>query len=106
MTQPKTASKSSSHTPGPWEWTQYSPTTAEHHSASLSSSDDDGVLFHQAAWQVSNANARLIAAAPEMYELLEIVESYYHDAPQLHPHDWGTIVNVARRIKAAVDGEG
>ena len=105
MTQPKTASK---FTPGPWEWAQYSPTTPEHHSAILSSPDDDGVLFHEAAWQVSKADARLIAAAPEMYELLEQIDRAKNDMSDRKGTRlaWFNIICEARRIKAAIDGEG
>jgi len=100
MTQPKTAKQLSKFTPGKW--------------SRIRAYEDKPQLFdivggHPAttivARDIHSSNVTLIAKAPEMYELLETVESYYHDAPDLHPHDWDTIVNLARRIKAAIDEE-
>ncbi|KKK93254.1 hypothetical protein LCGC14_2694690, partial [marine sediment metagenome] len=52
-----------------------------------------------------NANARLIAAAPEMYELLSIVIDWYEDSGSTEPCAGSVdLWSKARRIKAAIDG--
>jgi hypothetical protein len=59
------------------------------------------------------ANARLIAKAPEMYELLELLDWFATWLTQEkdnirppHGDEWKSLVKAARRIKAAIDGEG
>jgi hypothetical protein len=89
MTQPKTASK---FTPGPW--------TPERHSG--------GELIirgKNSEWVDPQApnNIGLTVKAPEMYELLDHLDSYssWLNTPELRD-----IQTEARRIKAAIDGEG
>ncbi len=92
--QPKAGSKSSSHTPGPWEVRKVKDVT-----------EVVGYLLPNAPQlifdpcRMDEANARLIAAAPEMYELLSHITN--HD-PLL---PCGFCINEARRIKAEIDGE-
>ena len=98
MPQPKTASKSSSHTPGPW---------AVYNEQSVLAVIKVGTakeVIHWAGFDSSDfpreleANARLIAQSPDMYELLEKILMRLHGA--LDP-----IVSEARRIKAEIDRE-
>ncbi len=99
--QPKTGSKSSSHTPGPWLVRERGYIHPSSKSWGLCVYDtkpdvESSLLAHVK----DNANARLIAAAPEMYELLSHITN--HD-PLL---PCGFCINEARRIKAEIDGEG
>jgi len=118
MTQPKTAKQLSKFTPGPW-YADIRSGVAVVASKPTPNCLDGGVegelarfqgQYHEEPpyWTLEpgqQANARLIAAAPEMYELLsELIdwsEALGHDALQ-RPH----FVITARRIKAAIDGEG
>jgi hypothetical protein len=53
------------------------------------------------------ANARLIATAPEMYELLETIEAWTAGTLKAHPWtEFDKIIGKAHRIKAEIDGEG
>ena len=75
----------SKHTPGPWEW--YGPNLlcgGERQSENILNSADDGrpygdhaaLIEHHWDGDVAKANARLIAAAPELLEALkEIVDA-------------------------------
>ena len=95
MTQPKTASK---FTPGPWH--------LEHTKHNF---EDSGICIESTHGPVGSvrlsiyANARLIAAAPEMYELLETIVAD-HNA-MLANEATTDVLTLARRIKAAIDGE-
>lgn len=104
MTQPKTASK---FTPGPLQAIEWEDGTIQVMTA------DDGAEerlvaeiptskhFNDPRLGEPLADAKLYAKAPEMYELLELVEY------NAFPVDWGKtrskIFNLARRIKAAID---
>ena len=55
------------HTKGPWEWTGDQPNDLHKHNDWLCG-ENEGVLCHGAPWPVSEANARLIAASPSLYE--------------------------------------
>jgi len=99
MTQPKTASK---FTPGPWSlfkmyggWALKGAKGEAHRIAAImgtrKTDDDSGE---------AQANARLIAKAPEMYELLEMICTLYRLRVA------SGVYQEARRIKAEIDGEG
>ena len=100
--QPKTGSKSSSHTPGPWRGDRTTGRIVAQSPAYPSDEDrciaeiGESLAFSQ---QERVANARLIAQAPEMYELLSHITN--HD-PLL---PCGFCINEARRIKAEIDGK-
>lgn len=95
MTQPKTASK---HTPGPWEAKQAGPNLWIY-------ADDIAVAFiggKDTPFTLQpnvphEANASLIAQAPEMYELLKHMS--------IHKHLCKYCPDKARRIKVEIDGE-
>jgi len=72
------------HTPGPWKWTHGQYKSGEWVS-SLDAASDDGVLFHCAFWPIRDANARLIAAAPQLLEALR----YYADPENYAEDHWG-----------------
>ena len=72
------------HTPGPWG---YKAGVTKHYAFSTDPGEDFGVSLQEMHWQdgrevPAEANARLIAAAPDMRALLERVGSLLG---QLHP---------------------
>lgn len=93
MTQPKTASK---FTPGPWQVEEVGV-----EELFIVKPDGKGGWFGIAELSVDAAfaDARLIAKAPAMYELLSHITQ--HD-PLL---PCGFCINEAKRIKAEIDGE-
>ena len=54
-------------TKGEWEWRD-SKTCEGKNVQLLEGGDDRNVLYHYAAWPVSDADMALIAAAPELFE--------------------------------------
>ncbi len=85
----------SNHTPGPWRAGQdgnmrvYGPDNSQEHSGLI------------ASVYKGRANARLIAAAPELLEALEAVAAWM-------PGDWDLAMTpplnaIARQIRAAID---
>jgi hypothetical protein len=77
------------HTPGPWEWVENAP--GQYGSGKWLGSNS-GMVFDYAGCgshecDVSEANARLIAAAPELVEALyAILISSFHDVENISPH--------------------
>ena len=105
MTQPKTASK---FTPGPWETGQ-----ARGNGQLDEVMAPDGAAIrlicqvHAGHRDERFANARLIAAAPEMYELLESLAKEANkqfDSSMDAAEVFEELGDEARRIKAAIDG--
>ena len=69
------------HTPGPWEVSEYRPPYDDMGGDySIGYTDADGVFWEIATlepWRGSrHADARLIAAAPELLEALELIDSH------------------------------
>ncbi len=61
----------SKHTKGPWKWTVPELNTDTHqelHQANFALGEGDSILYHGADWPIEEANARLIAAAPDLLE--------------------------------------
>ena len=94
----------SKHTPGPWEVRKVKDVT-----------EVVGYLLPNAPQlifdpcRMDEANARLIAAAPEMYELLSALDDLEEGCLDFVDCDKGHVIGLvkdARRIKAAIDGEG
>ena len=106
MAQSKQLTK---HTPGPWKaegWLIVRDTKTRRLRFSIASVDAD-------TWEeeIADGNVRLIAAAPEMYELLgKLLEGngvcVHNQNPTEFPHTCyePLICEEARRIKAAIDG--
>jgi hypothetical protein len=62
------------HTPGPWHWWKAEidgkPVDDDRHVTTLDGPNGNSIVYHDAQWRVSDANARLIAAAPDLLEAL------------------------------------
>ena len=90
-----TKEKHATHTPGPW-YTYQSHKDVNRHIACK-----DGKSI---AKEVHHANARLIAAAPEMYKILrEVLIDYKSDA-KIEGRDLPLTGKIIREVLAKVDG--
>lgn len=84
------------HSPGPWRWV---PRTAGETLV-----DADGNIITRGTWphvNEDNPDARLIAAAPELYSLLEIVAAPLH----INGDDHAAVVKQARDLIRRIEGE-
>ena len=69
-------SKQMKHTPGPWVADAPCPASiwaGDFQVATCKTANGDGVGMDATPWDVATANARLIAAAPDLLEALEAV---------------------------------
>lgn len=93
---------SQKHTPGPWKWEEPVPLVDGTASRALCDSFGITIVRHHAQnWTVSDAHARLIAAAPQMLEALgDYLDTY-------NRHGAGGDVTqrayLRKRIEAIVD---
>jgi hypothetical protein len=88
--------KQSAHTPGPWNCNRASAAGREIIVSEVSPVDV-AVLSHRDKSQSEiNANARLIAAAPELLEALQSMTSAYQQHFDVMPVAWQTFDNIAR----------
>jgi hypothetical protein len=94
----------SSHTPGPWAYRQSHSDTCD-----LEVLDSDGNVVAGEYGVREQANARLIAAAPELYEALSKIEkrlfAFGHVQTNLDRHDVASMLDVARGALAKARGE-
>jgi len=115
MTQPKAAKQLSKFTPGPWVVVSGLPTLvnsggmrqAREPYRSIASTH----VYKGKTTPTDEANARLISHAPEMYELLELLDWFATWLTQEksnirppHGDEWGTLVDKARRIIGEISG--
>ena len=101
--QPKTASRSSSHTPGPLR--AYERNTDPMNWA-IRDADN-----HMVAEHIPKQLALLFVKAPEMYELAKLVLAWWDTRFGEELNYWAdkhepVFIDAARRIKAEIDGEG
>jgi hypothetical protein len=82
------------YTPGPWQW--YHPIGAEHNKQRFVSRP--GHLAHADVY--GEANARLIAAAPELLEALE--EAAYMLNDNVSPEDNHDVIDCLNKIRAVI----
>lgn len=101
----------SQHTPGPWRWRGDSfsdephrcphPTEWCDHGPNLMGAKDATVIvsygYDSSGLDVSSADARLIAAAPEMYEFIRRIESG-------EPFGIASPATAARALLAKING--
>jgi hypothetical protein len=91
----ETTKEKHAHTPGPW-YTYQSHKDVNRHIACK-----DGKSI---AKEVHHANARLIAAAPEMYEVLSEVLIEYEAEAKAEGWDLPTTGEMIREVLAKVEG--
>lgn len=91
-----TKEKHATHTPGPWQIEDCTP--GESTGLRFEVSTKDSVIARTTdGWKEAHANARLIAAAPEMFEVLREIE-------MLMPHSKAVKHSGLRELLAKVEG--
>lgn len=97
----------SAHTPGPWHATAdlttgaYGPSWTIRHDAQVVIAGVSGAALHRGAEQ-SAANAALIAAAPDLLDLLVKVLPYIETAEDDPAYKPGAVAKVTREILALI----
>jgi hypothetical protein len=97
------------HTPGPWEYLATNANTLNDYTrtifatvgecvAHVETNDDDGKPTEK-----GEANARLIAAAPELLEALEAVLRFDANMPGEYKHDVTLAIKVRKAISKATN---
>mgnify|MGYP003127089511 CR=1 FL=1 len=90
-----TKEKHATHTPGPWHAYQSHKDINRH----IACKDGNSI-----AKEVHHANARLIAAAPDMYEMCKLFEECVENIDELEDHDASYELAKLREVLAKVDG--
>ena len=90
-----TKEKHATHTPGPWHAYQSRKNVHQ----DIASHDGSKI-----AREVHRANARLIAAAPDMYEMCKLFEECVENIDELEDHDASYELAKLREVLAKVDG--
>ena len=91
----------SQHTPGPWTWSE---TPEQQLILEGPTPHHDSILRETADFTVQAANARLIAAAPEMLDFISTdLMNFWPDKVQAHP-DVKILLAKARALLARVEG--
>jgi hypothetical protein len=104
-----TKEKHATHTPGPWHYTLADETSAGGVYGNEKSVCDIIPKELQVAYdceevEIANANARLIAAAPEMFEVLSEVLIEYEAEAKAEGWDLPTTGEMIREVLAKVEG--
>lgn len=87
-----------SHTPGPWSWTH----DADPHSSQWTLSP--GVMLVEGSDgtpggdEIDRANARLIAAAPDLLEASEPFQKVIQEGCDDLPDDTGVVIKIGERV--------
>ena len=102
--------KPATHTPGPWDYTLADETSSGGVYGNEKCVCDIIPKELQVAYdceevEIANANARLIAAAPEMYEMLREVLVEYEAEAKAEGWDLPTTGEMIREVLAKVEGE-
>lgn len=92
----------SEHTPAPWKY--YPPTSENPSKVNVSACDGQVDIYNAPLTTETKANARLIAAAPELLDALKSL----NDAEWMVTHDWGGdrafIINKVEQAIAKAEG--
>lgn len=93
--------QNATHTPGPWEWQAAVGDEGEFDLVrkGFSVGDYDSILHHGADWDMTEADRRLIAAAPEMFSELDAMVAALEDGETVVIEP-GSVK--AERIRAAI----
>jgi hypothetical protein len=98
-----TKEKHATHTPGPWQIEDCTP--GESTGLRFEVGTKDSVIARTTdGWKEARANARLIAAAPEMYEVLSEVLIEYEAEAKAEGWDLPTTGEMIREVLAKVEG--
>lgn len=95
--------KTAKHTPGPWELTHYVSGTWV--VAPKADSVEITVCCLPNETVHSTANARLIAAAPDLLEAAKAILQAWQDSPKSHQPHWSKAVNAAAHAIRKAEGE-
>jgi hypothetical protein len=97
--------KKAQHTPGPWEFKYYECSVSPFKGYSIfhdriDPEEGDNTIcgIHTKQNSEDEANARLIAAAPEMYRRLELNNRLLKELCEKLPQDEMTVFNAAQNI--------
>ena len=100
------------HTPGPWTWEEGTPIVSRHwngRDCAVAAVDWRTLAWHEdgnCAGRESGANARLISAAPDLLEVLELCEGNIASLlASAHPRVYGEWLTVVRAAIAKATGE-
>ena len=94
---------STQHTPGPWELV---PASGRCPWPAVIRGETGGFLVHGISKQLCEADARLIAAAPDLLEALKLCESNISSLlASAHPKVYGEWLTVVRAAIAKATGE-
>jgi len=88
-------------TPGPWRWNKDKSVLFSRLNAAVVDSKEDEHVG--AVVVVNNANANLIAAAPELYNALELLVNGFYEVDSLE--QWEMWIDQARAALAKARGE-
>ena len=92
------------HTPGPWVWEHWKMgLTAQNGTSVLAYYDYEGMSLHGKTEDEHEANAHLIAAAPDLLEALEAIVATW-DGPKYN-HFMADNIDLARAAIAKANGQ-
>ena len=92
------------HTPGPWVWEHWQMgLTAQNGTSVLAYYDYEGMSLHGKTEDEHEANAHLIAAAPDLLEALEAIVATW-DGPKYN-HFMADNIDLARAAIAKAKGQ-
>lgn len=95
----------SKYTEGPWKWTETELNTDTHQDliqADLALGEGDSILHHGADWPIDEANARLIAAAPELLDLVQRIKRHLDGGGSIQPEN-GIHIAIRANIAKATE---
>ena len=98
-----TKEKHATHTPGPWQIDDCTP--GESTGLRFEVGTKDSVIARTTdGWKEAHANARLIAAAPEMYEMCKLFEECMETIDGKDGYDASYELAKVREVLAKVEG--
>jgi len=98
-----TKEKHATHTPGPWQIEDCTP--GESTGLRFKVGTKDSVIARTTdGWKEAHANARLIAAAPEMYEMCKLLEECMENIDGRDGWDASYELAKVREVLAKVEG--
>ena len=96
----------SNHTPGPWMPACTCNSATHRHPAILSDSGQVAIATFQGSEPATDANARLIAAAPDLLDALLSALPFVEDAADDEIYKSHRVHKVLKEIRAAIEKAG